>query len=61
MVKSESAGLVQARSTMVLPGVAEEKVTAEGEALSTVMVALPESVPAVVLVAVIAVTVVEMA
>ena len=50
-------GLVQARSTKAFPGVAVAEVTSPGERLSTVIVAESVSVPAVVFVAVIAVTV----
>ena len=57
VVKSESAGLVHARATCALPAVAVDEVTAAGEVLSMVMVALPVSEPAVELVPVIAVTV----
>ena len=57
VVKSESAGLVHARSTTVLPGVAVDDVTLAGDALSTVIVAESVSVPAIEFVAVIDVTV----
>ena len=49
VVKSESAGLVQARSTMVLPGVAVEEVTPAGDVLSIVRVFAFESEPTFVL------------
>ena len=55
--KKSSPGLVQLTVACVSPGVAPAPVTLLGDRLSTVTVALPESVPAWVLVLVNAVTV----